>query len=253
MGPASGASGGGAGAAPAGEEGELLARTDDRAELARRAALQQADHYRQDRPAPGEGPAGQGDASSQVFFGRAHRVARLDTQNQVVGQTLKEQVAATRPTSGEAADAEPAQSNPSQLPPAAGGRQQRDGSRQAFAMREAGQAPNAVPDTDVDAVEIAEKAKQRDDGFGRDLSLAQSHAQAVLPQAARQQRVLFVLRTVPSVQAAASRPPVAAPAAAAAEASAAPEADAASEGRPAPQGEAHRGTLPAAPSAEPAP
>ena len=259
IGPGPGPFGGVPGAAPAGEEIELLARTADRAELARRGALQQADPYRQGNPAAGEAPAGQGDASGQVLFGRAHRVARLDTQNQVVGQTLKDQIAAARRTGGETVDAEPAPPDASQSPPGAGGRQRHDDLRQAFAKREADQASKtatdtpSAPDTAVDAVEAAEKAKQRDDGFGRDLPLAQSHAQAVLPQAARQQRVLFVLRTVPSVQAAASRPPMAAPAAAATEANAAPEADAASEsGRPAPQGEAHRDMLPAAPSAEPA-
>ncbi len=244
MGPASGALGGGVGAAPA--EKEFVERKADLAELQRRGALHQADRSRQDSPVADKSLAGQGGAGGQGVLGRAHRVARLDTQNQVVGQALKDQVAATRGTSGEAADAEPAQPEPSQPLPGAGGEQPRNDSRQAFAMREAGRAPKAVPEAAIDGVEGAEKAKQRDDGFGRDLSITQPGSQAALPQFARQQRVLFVLRTVPSIQAAAARPPMAAPAAASAEADAAIEG-----GRPAPQGEAHRSTLPAAPGAEP--
>lgn len=245
MGPASGTRGGDADAAPA--ENELVERWADRDELERRGALQQVDRFRQNIPVAGKSLAGQGGAGGQGVLGRAHRVARLDTQNQVVGQALKEQVAATRRTGGDAADAKSAQPEPAQSSPGATGERSGDGLRQAFAKREADQDANAIPETPIDSVEAAEKAKQRSDGFGRDLSLAQSRAQAVLPQAARQQRVLFVLRTVPSVQAAAARPPMASPGAASAEADAAVEG-----GHSAPQGEAHRSTLPAAPSAEPA-
>ncbi len=239
-GPAAGTLGGGPGAAPA--ENELMQRSADREELERRGALRQVDRFRQDIPVAGKSPSEQGEAGGQVVFGRAHRVARLDARSQVVGQALKDQVAATRRTGGDAADAKSAQPEPAQSSPGATVERPGDGLRQAFAKREADQDANAIPETPVDSVEAAEKAKQRNDDLRRDLALAQSNAQGVLPQVARQQRVLFVLRTVPSVQAAAARPPMASPGAASAGAEAAVESS-----RAAPKSEADRDMLPAAP------
>lgn len=243
MEPAVGPHGGGAGAALANEKS--IKPEADRTESARREALQKGDRFRQDNAVADAAPAGQKVTSSQVPFGRAHRVARLDGQNQAVGQTPNDEIAAARPTSGKAGDVEPAVPDSAQSTPFAGGPQRSDGSQQALSMQAARQNARAAPEADIDAIEGTAKAEQRNDGFGRDLSLAQSHAQSALPQAARQQRVLFVLRTVPSVQTPAARLPMAAPAATSSAADAASE-----DSHPASQGEAHRSTPPAAPSAE---
>lgn len=224
-------------------ENERLEEKADRAEREQPESKLQADRIRQFGRAAEQGASNEGPAGGQVVLGRAHRVARLDAQNQVAGQTWKDQMAAA-PAQGGKAVVEPAEGGSASAKPDAADAPLHDGSRQALVRREAGQPLGAAPD----AVELVEKAKQGDDGAGRDSSLVRPGSQTVLPHAARQQRVLFVLRTVPAVQAAAARPQGFAPAAAPADAVASPDAE-----RAAPPGEANGGETRDNPSHNPAP
>ncbi len=212
-------------------ENERLQQKADRAEREWPESKPQADRIPQFGRAAEQGASNEGPAGGQVVLGRAHRVARLDAQNQVAGHTWKDQMAAA-PAQGGKAVAEPAEGGSASAQPDAADALLHDGSRQALVRREAGQPLGAAPD----AVELVEKAKQGDDGAGRDSSLVRPGSQMALPHVARQQRVLFVLRTVPAVQAAAARPQGFAPAAAPADAVASPDAE-----RAAPPGEANGG------------
>lgn len=244
-GPASGPMGGESGVTTA--EKELVKREADLADREGRGASLRTDRPRQYNFAPGELPAGPAAAGGQVLLGRAHRVARLDTQSPAVGQATKDESAEMRRSVGQAGE-EPIASKLSPSLPVGDGNLRRDGLRQAGSQRGAGQPPIAFSDSAVDGVEVSEKAKRPDGDFGRDSSGIQPGGQAALPQAARQQRVLFVLRTVPAVQAAAAPPQGFAPAANPADASAMPEGT-----HSAPLGEVNRGLTPDAPPPEPSP